>query len=95
MSICGASALIRDEDGFSCLDYNTSTSGYVEAFRATCKKLDMEWLFNYWNELPWYRSDIFDSEIADEVMKRFDSNDSANAYYKYLIERGKEDVCSN
>lgn len=35
VSIMGATALIRDEDGLSLLDYDGGTSGYVEAFRLT------------------------------------------------------------
>ena len=38
VSIMGADALIRDEDGLSRLDYNAGTAGYVEAFRMACKK---------------------------------------------------------
>ena len=71
VSVSGANALIPDEDGFSMLEYCSGTTGYYEAFKATCKKLDMMWLLNYWNEIPWYHSDIFDGWFADEVMKRF------------------------
>lgn len=87
VSIMGAIALIRDEDGLSLLDYDGGTSGYVEAFRMTCKKLDMDWLYEYWDNLPWYQSDLFDSEISIEVMKCFDKAYPANAYYKYLLSR--------
>ena len=85
VSIMGADALIRDEDGLSRLDYDAGTAGYGEAFRMTCKKLDMDWLFEYWGSLPWYQSDIFDGEISDEVMRCFDKEEHANAYYQYLI----------
>ena len=85
VSIMGADALIRDKDGLSHLDYDAGSSGYAEAFRMTCKKLNMNWLFEYWDSLPWYQSDIFDGEISDEVMRCFDKGDHANAYYQYLI----------
>ena len=85
VSIMGAYALIRDEDGLSYLDYAAGTYGYVEAFRMTCKKLDMNWLFEYRDNLPWYQSDIFDGEISDEVIRRFDKEEYTNAYYQYLI----------
>lgn len=87
VSIHGKDALIRDENGFSALDYCSSTAGYVEALRATCQKLDMNWLFEYWNQLPWYQSDLFDGEIADEVMRRFDNRDGGSSYYQYLIHK--------
>ena len=85
VSIMGADALIRDKDGLSRLEYSARTAGYVEAFRMTCKKLNMDWLFEYWDNLPWYQSDIFDGEISDEVMRRFDKEEYTNAYYQYLI----------
>ena len=86
VSVSGKDVLSRDADGFSALDYNSSTAGYVTAFKATCKKLDMMWLYEYWDALPWYESDIFDGEIADEVMRLFDTNQGGGTpYYKYLI----------
>ena len=90
VSIFGFVALIRAEDGYSNLDYNSSTTGYAEALKMSCEKLDMGWLFDYWDELPWYQSDIFDGWLADEVMKRFDSMESANPYYKYLLSKEGE-----
>lgn len=47
----------------------------------------MDWLYEYWDNLPWYQSDLFDSEISIEVMKCFDKAYPANAYYKYLLSR--------
>lgn len=87
VSIMGATALLRDTDGLSLLDYNGGTAGYAEAFKMTCKKLDMDWLYEYWDSLPWYQSDLFDCEISIEVMKCFDKEDNANAYYKYLLSK--------
>ena len=87
VSIMGATALIRDEDGLSLLDYDGGTSGYAEAFRMTCRKLNMDWLYEYWANLTWYQSDIFNGEITIEVMKCFDKEDHANAYYQYLLSK--------
>lgn len=87
VSISGANALIPDEDGFSLLDYCFSTAGYYEALKATCAKLDMMWLLDYWNALPWYHSDIFDGWLSDEVMKRFNGWQSPSPYYLHLIEK--------
>lgn len=89
VSVFGRDALIPDEDGLSPLDYCTSTAGYVAALKATCRKLDMDWLMDYWNKLPWYQSDVFDGEITDEVAKRFNdqngAKNNANPYYLYLL----------
>ena len=77
-------------------DLDTSTGGWCEAFYATCKKLDMQWLYDYWRTLAWYDSDIFDGEIEDEIIKRFCEKDHladhANCYYKYLIEKRKSEM---
>ena len=86
VSVIGADALTRDEDGYSRLDYDTGTAGYVAAFKAACAKLDMQWLAEYWDNLPWYESDMFDGEIAEEVTRRFDGHsEGGTAYDKYLI----------
>ncbi|MEY8573214.1 hypothetical protein AALD01_02215 [Oscillospiraceae bacterium 21-37] len=85
VSIFGKAALVRDEDGLTSLNYNTGTTGYVVALQMACKKLDVEWLFDYYRQLPWYQSDLFDSELADEVISRFDMEDNANPYYQFLL----------
>ena len=85
VSISGSNALIPDEDGFSMLDYCSGSAGYYEALKATCSKLDMMWLLDYWNTLPWYHSDIFDGWLSDEVMKRFKEKQISNPYYMHLI----------
>ena len=92
VSVAGADALIRNEDGLTRLDYDTGTAGYVEAFKAACKKLGMQWLLAYYEGLSWYESDLFDSEIADEVMHRFDHrSDIGTTYYQYLLDSHSSD----
>ena len=90
VSISVKSALMPDEDGFSMLDYCSSTAGYVEALRATCRKLNMDWLMEYWDSLEWFDSDVFDGEISDEVAKCFASESDSNPYYRYLLEQRKQ-----
>lgn len=72
----------------SYYDLDSSTGGWVEAFKTTCRKLHMMWLVDYWKTLEWYDSDIFDGEIEGEIIKRFcekdHSQDHANCYYRYL-----------
>ena len=69
------------------IDFVTSTSGWYEAFKATCKKLDLQWLLDYHETLDWYKSDLFDDEIAQEIIKYFSSEPKsrANSYYLYLV----------
>lgn len=52
----------------------------------TCKKLDIMWLWEYWNSLEWYDSDLFDGEIESAMLKHIEEDESnANAYYLHLI----------
>lgn len=72
-------------------DLETITNGWYEAFKAACRKLDMDWLLEYRNQLEWYDSDIFDGEIEKEIVEKFCKHnhmeDHANCYYKYLLSK--------
>lgn len=48
---------------------NTSTSGWAAAFFNICRKTNNMELFDYWNSLEWYDSDIFDDELADMLIE--------------------------
>ena len=74
------------------LDFLEGTSGWSAALWMTCKKLDMDWLWDYWDSLEWYDSDMFDGEIGDKVIEVMRENydnpgKGANCYYKYIISR--------
>ena len=77
------------EDRRDYTDLDSSSAGWVEAFKATCRKLDMSWLIDYYNTLPWYDSDVFDGIIEAEIGKRFmkGSGEQSNAYYRFLTEQ--------
>ena len=49
---------------------NTSTAGWYAAFGKACLLTHKEQLLDYWNDLPWYDSDIFDGELADILVDR-------------------------
>lgn len=74
----------------SYYDLNSSTSGWNEAFKMTCKKLNMMWLMDYYETLEWYYSDIFDGIIEDRIIENYIEkdhiHDHANCYYKYLCQ---------
>lgn len=77
------------------IDYCDGTSGWWEAFIATCKKLDMMWLLDYYHTLPgWEECDIFHGILEERIVEKFilpekgPYHNSANPYYKYLL--GKE-----
>ena len=69
------------------IDFVTSTSGWYEAFKATCKKLDLQWLLDYHKTLEWYESDLFNDEISQKIIEYFSSEPKsrANCYYLYLL----------
>ena len=70
-------------------DLASSTAGWMRAFKATCRKLEMDWLLKYYNALPWYESDVFDGIIEQEIGRRLMNRkgDGSNEYYRYLLER--------
>ena len=74
----------------SYYDLNSSTGGWNEAFKMTCKKLDMMWLMDYYETLEWYDSDIFDGIIENRIIENYiekdHMHDHANCYYKYLCQ---------
>ena len=49
---------------------NPSTFGWECALSRTCDTLNMNWLFDYWDELDWHESDLFDDEIEEEIVRR-------------------------
>ena len=74
------------EEEFSYYDFDSGTSGWHTAFKATCEKLDLQWLLNYYDALEWYDSDIFDDIIEDRIVTHFiDKDNHCNEYYKYLM----------
>ena len=69
------------------LYYVSSTSGWNAALRMTCKKLEMKWLFDYYDKLEWWQSDMFDGEFEDMLIKNFVEAEDlpASTYYAWLI----------
>lgn len=80
---------INDGDGVEYYDLHSGTSGWAAAFYATCKKLDMMWLYEYAVGLNWYDCDMFDGEIEKRIVKAVmkSKGNSANEYYKYVIDK--------
>ena len=86
LSVFGKDFLTKDDDsGNYPLDFLSSTNGYSAAFDMTCRKLDMMWLKEYRDSLPYYDSDLFDGEIDEQVIRVFKKSKEANPYYLYLI----------
>ena len=65
------------------LAYITSSVGWNRALFITCKKLDLMQVYEYYEALPWFDSDRFDSEIEMEMYKHVPGT-KGNPYYQYL-----------
>lgn len=63
------------------ITFDLCTSGGIAALFATCKKLDMLWLYEEWYRFLWYDSDILEERIESEL-----SNiKTKDKYYKYVL----------
>lgn len=47
-----------------------STAGWANALQDACCNTDKEFIWNYWNDLEWYDSDMFDSELCDMLIEK-------------------------
>jgi hypothetical protein len=89
VSVYSPSVFVKDEDGLCGMDFIIGTSGWHVVLKATCRKLDMDWLYEYYCKLEWYDSDWFDGEMFDLIKNNFvDAEvEHANSYYKWLVEK--------
>ena len=67
------------------LAYCTSTCGWNAAVWATCRKLDLMPIYEYYDGLGWVESDLFDGEIEEELYKHIPGRKSPNPYFLYLL----------
>ena len=58
-------------DGLYNLYFITGTTGWNAALKMTCRKLNMDWLYEYYNKLQWWESDMFDGEFEDLIISKF------------------------
>ena len=81
------------EESKEYVDLDSSSAGWAQALEATCRKLEMDWLFAYYQTLEWYDSDVFDGIIEKEIGKQFMNGkcDNANNYYLYLLHKNNEE----
>lgn len=77
----------KSENDFYPLNYVSGTNGWNAALRMTCKKLEMKWLFDYYDKLEWWQSDMFDGEFEDLLIKNFVEAEDlpASTYYAWMI----------
>ena len=58
-----------EEAGYSALD-DGGTGGWFTALYNACKSSNCLHVFDYYNSLEWYDSDIFDGIISEDMAKR-------------------------
>lgn len=80
---------LNEETLESYYNFNSSTCGWSVAFEMTCRKMNMQWLYDYYKNLPTYvESDIFDGVIEANVGKVLDEmkeeSHFVNPYYSWL-----------
>lgn len=93
VSVFSISIFDKDDDNTIGLAFCTGTSGWNAAFEMTCKKLDIMWLYTYYQTLAWYESDKFDSDIYTLLMTKFINVDTPdNKYYQYLLDKSDRDA---
>ena len=76
------------EGGVRWIDFHTGTNGWNVAFKTACKKMNMMWLYTYYDELLWWESDKFDGEITELLISKFIEVEMSqpSPYYLWAIE---------
>lgn len=54
---------------FDTIVYLESTCGWTDAFKNTCQKHNIEYVFAYYSSLEWRDSDLFDDELGDLLVE--------------------------
>ncbi len=97
-AFCGELASVFSLDIFETNDtndmilirYREGTAGWNAALKMACRKLDMDWFYDWYNNLTWWMSDLVDEELTDIFVMPFveDWNgEGISPYYKWLIEK--------
>lgn len=63
------------------------TGGWLEAFKQACTQCDLTDILEYYNNLDWIRSDIFDDVLATKMIDVLCDSSIQSDYYRFLIEK--------
>lgn len=55
----------ENETYYSWWLFMEGTGGFYESFEYICNKYNLQEILEYYQTLPWYDSDLFDSEFGD------------------------------
>lgn len=59
------------EDGIVTVYYIESSIGWYSAFTMATNRANCRWLKEYYDDLDWEQGDLFDSEISEEMIERY------------------------
>lgn len=59
----------KDDDGCPSVFYLMSTYGWTESFRKALRSLRYRKLRKWYEDIEWYESDAFDSDVAEKLME--------------------------
>lgn len=65
----------------------TGTGGWNVSFKAACEQCDMIEINDYYRNLDWIESDIFDGIITDNMVKILFSENVGHDYYHYRLRK--------
>lgn len=68
---CNIFAAYPENNGDRVLDYIPGTIGWVHAFKKSCEHFGLNGIFEYYDKLEWYDSDLFDVEICSLLEKKY------------------------
>lgn len=91
-AIYGPSVFAPDEDGNREYVYHEGTFAWDAAVWMACKKCGLRWLYEYYHNLEWFQSDLFDAEITEEIEACLTSGqDIRQEYYRYIYDYQAEE----
>ena len=69
------------------LALTAGTAGWNVAIKESCGQCDMIDMYEYYSDLDWIQSDIFDGIITDNMIKILFSENVGNEYYCYRLRK--------
>lgn len=86
VAIFGNDILKKDEDELALL---SGTSGWNTALRSVCRRLNINWFYDWYDALDWAYSDDVDIDLLYALNTRIGIN---LAYYRWLVRKMREDT---
>lgn len=89
VSVFGLDIFLDHDEEYPLL-YISGTYGWNVALKATCKKMGLDWFYEYYSNLEWFESDQADSVLEDLLYEKFIKADYSStqtgSYYLFLCQ---------